>query len=66
MVKIIGIDKTKVKRVTCRRCASILEYTLSEVVSYKTNYGYLGDYDIEYGICCPVCKKNGKNTKVLK
>lgn len=30
MVKIIGRDEAVVKRVTCRECAAILEYTPSE------------------------------------
>jgi len=39
MVKIVGKDESFVKRVTCRSCASILEYTLNEVREYHgTDY----------------------------
>lgn len=55
MVKIIGRDEAKVHKVSCPNCASILEYTQSEVYSAKKNFDYLGDYDRVDCITCPNC-----------
>lgn len=40
MVKVVGRDETAIKRITCKRCASVLEYnTLSEAKEYHgTDY----------------------------
>lgn len=56
MVKVVGRDETVVKRVTCRSCASILEYTKSEVKKF-TSYDYGGGSDINYYIDCPSCEQ---------
>jgi len=56
MVQIIGKDPSKVKRTTCGSCASMLEYTLSEVQSF-TSYDYGGGSDINHYINCPGCSK---------
>lgn len=54
MVKVVGKDETAVKRVTCRGCASILEYTLSEVKEVNgTDYG--GGPDGMEWVDCPHC-----------
>lgn len=54
MVKVVGRDETAVKRITCRGCASILEYTLSEVKKYSgTDYG--GGSDGCEWVDCPSC-----------
>ena len=58
MVKVVGRDESAVKRITCWKCASVLEYTESEVVSIKHSYDYLGDYSVDRGIKCPQCKSN--------
>ncbi len=58
MVKVVGRDETAVKRITCGNCASILEYTESEVVSIKHSYDYLGEYSVDRGFKCPNCEKN--------
>ena len=50
MVKVVGRDETEVKRITCKNCASILEYTNSEVKSMGNREGY-------YYISCPECDK---------
>lgn len=55
MVKVIGIDTQYIKKVTCRNCASILEYTDSEVIT-KRYRDYLGDTDYVKIIKCPNCK----------
>ncbi len=54
MVKVVGRDESVVRRVTCRSCASILEYTLSEVDSY-VDHDYGGGSDTVYYIRCPSC-----------
>lgn len=54
MVTVLNIGK---KQITCYNCDSQLEYTQRDVQSYKTNYDYLGDFDIVPGIKCPVCSK---------
>lgn len=54
MVKVLGKDNTHIHQVTCKNCASILEYTLSEVKHYM-KYDYGGDADIYYYIECPSC-----------
>jgi len=56
MVKVVGRDESAVKRVTCRSCASILEYKLSEIKSYQAG-DYSGDTWMEYYIDCPDCSK---------
>lgn len=58
MVKIVGVDPGAVKRITCGKCASVLEYTESEVKDIKHSYDYLGDYEIDRGFKCPKCKAN--------
>lgn len=54
MVKIVGRDESAVKRVTCRNCASILEYCLYEVKSRKVS-DYGGGSEIYKFICCASC-----------
>lgn len=56
MVQIVGKDPTAIKRVTCRKCSSILEYTLSEVQEY-TSYDYGGGSDIVRYVSCPCCSQ---------
>ena len=56
MVKVVGRDETKVKRVTCRSCASVLEYTDAEVKEvHGTDYG--GGPDGQEWVDCPHCGK---------
>lgn len=54
MVKVVGKDEKHVHRVSCYGCASILEYTKSEVQE-KTVSDYTGDRDIVKYIQCPNC-----------
>ena len=58
MVKVVGRDESAVHRITCWSCASVLEYTQSEVQSIKHSYDYLGDYSVDRGIKCPQCDSN--------
>lgn len=56
MVKVVGRDESAVKRVTCRSCAAILEYNLSEVKSqHGRDYG--GGPDGMEWVDCPNCGK---------
>lgn len=57
-VNIVGKDQTVVKRVTCRNCASLLEYTQSDTRKIKHSCDYLGDCEIDDGITCPNCGKD--------
>jgi RNase P subunit RPR2 len=57
MVKIIGTDENHIKRVSCKKCASKLEYVQSEVKSF-THYDYGGGSDECYYITCPKCDNN--------
>jgi RNase P subunit RPR2 len=54
MVKIVGKDERAVKRTTCVRCASILEYTLNEVSRIVVR-DYGGGSDSYNTIQCPNC-----------
>jgi len=54
MVKVVGRDESAVKRVTCRSCASILEYNLSEVKEYHGK-DYSGGSDGMEWVDCPNC-----------
>ena len=58
MIKVVGIDDSAIKRITCRSCASILEYTQNEVKRIKHSYDYLGDFSVSDGIKCPKCHSN--------
>ena len=54
MVAVVGKDVSAVKRVTCHRCASILEYTLSETQEGRST-DYTGSTDLYKYIKCPTC-----------
>jgi len=54
MVSVVGKDPRAVKRVTCKNCGAILEYTKAEVREHHgTDYGG-GPDGFEY-IKCPQC-----------
>lgn len=56
MVKVIGLDQSEVKRITCKNCASILEYTQNEVlITSGTDYG--GGSCGSHFLNCPTCSK---------
>lgn len=52
MVQIVGKDNSAVKRCTCKNCASILEYTESEVYKIELNQD---KFDVF--LICPGCNK---------
>lgn len=54
MAKVVGRDETAVKRVTCRGCAAILEYTQNEVQEYHGT-DYSGGSDGMEWVQCPSC-----------
>lgn len=54
MATIVGKDEQFIKRATCHKCASILQYTLSEVAQ-RTVSDYTGSKDIVHSITCPCC-----------
>lgn len=54
MVNIVGRDESAVKRITCRSCASILEYKQTEVRRYDGT-DYSGGPDGREWITCPGC-----------
>ena len=58
MVKVVGRDESAVRRITCCGCASVLEYTQSEVKSIRHSCDYLGDCEHDNGIKCPQCGSN--------
>lgn len=55
MLKVVGIDEKHVKRITCRKCASIIEYTESEVRNLWSGKDYSGGADGADGFTCPKC-----------
>ena len=54
MATVVGKDAAAVKRCTCRSCASMLEYTESELRSRRMSY--MGEACTEEVLDCPVCK----------
>jgi len=54
MVQIIGEDNSLKKRTTCGNCASILEYTKSEVQEMNVS-DYVGGSDLVKFLNCPKC-----------
>ena len=57
MAKVIGRDDSAVKRITCRNCAMIVEYTESEVHNLWSGTDYGGGSDGADGFKCPSCNK---------
>ena len=57
MPKVVGKDDKYVKRITCRNCASIIEYTESEVRNLWSGTDYSGGSDGADGFECPQCGK---------
>lgn len=56
MVMVIGKDKNLYKQITCKNCASILEYVNNEVKRYD-GVDYSGGADGKEWIKCPSCNK---------
>lgn len=53
MVTVVGKDTTRVKRVTCDSCASILEYFETELKTAR--YTVMGDDSGYKYVSCPTC-----------
>lgn len=60
MIKVVGLDDSLVKQISCKNCASILEYTNKEVDSTTWMDYSVGKSSGKETITCPVCQ-----TKVL-
>lgn len=54
-MKILGVDESIKRTVTCANCASIIEFFNADVVEDKRT-DYRGDWDYFYYIECPNCK----------
>jgi hypothetical protein len=54
MVTVVGRDDSAVKRITCRGCASVLEYKRSEV-KRRDGTDYSGGADGAEWVDCPNC-----------
>jgi hypothetical protein len=57
MAKVIGRDERAVKRITCRNCAAIVEYTPSEVRNLWRGKDYSGCSYGADGFNCPNCNQ---------
>lgn len=55
MAKVVGRDESAVKRITCRKCAAIVEHTPSEVRNLWSGTDYGGGSDGADGFNCPNC-----------
>ena len=65
MVQVVGKDEGQVLKVTCRNCASMLQFTRSEA-KQKVYRDYTGDVDIEWEIDCPACRSIVNVTKICR
>lgn len=61
MVTVVGIDPSKVKKKSCNNCASVLEYTESEIKRVDGK-DYSGGADGYTYITCPKCGHDVKLT----
>ena len=55
MPKIIGQDPQHLKKITCWKCAAVIEYTESEVRNLWSGTDYGGGADGADGFNCPNC-----------
>lgn len=55
MATVVGTDTRQVHRATCRKCASIVEYTEGEVRTLWSGKDYGGGPDGAKGFTCPKC-----------
>lgn len=54
-MRVIGKDNRHVRNITCRNCASVIEYTESEVRNLWSGKDYSGGSDGADGFNCPCC-----------
>ena len=57
MIRVIGQDDSVAKRVTCRHCGAILEYTPHDLQEQQTR-DISGSADIEFYLKCPQCGRH--------
>ena len=55
-------QKAIVKEAICSNCGCLFGYVPQDIVKYKCNYDYLGDYDIVDAVNCPQCQKLSRIT----
>ena len=55
MLKIVGVDESVYKRITCYNCASIVQYTESDISVKVCGKDYSGGSDGHEGFNCPSC-----------
>ena len=55
MISIVGQDPSAVKRVTCNKCASILEYTPADTRVLWSGRDISGVMCRTEGLSCPKC-----------
>lgn len=58
MAKVVGLDQLVIKRITCKECASIIEYSKGEVRNLWNVKDYSGGSDGADGFSCPNCGKD--------
>lgn len=58
MATVVGTDETAKLRKTCKGCASIVEFTESEIFTLWSGKDYSGGSDGAKGIKCPKCGGN--------
>lgn len=54
MVNVVGKDDNIYKRITCRKCASILQYLPTDLKG-RTSKDYGGGNDYVEFVVCPTC-----------
>lgn len=57
MPKVVGQDQTVCKRITCKHCGAINEYTPNEVRTLWSGTDYSGGSDGAKGFNCAGCGK---------
>lgn len=54
MVQVVGKDQTVYKRVTCKKCGSVLEYAPIEIMKSQSR-DITGCTEVREYINCPTC-----------
>lgn len=69
-MKVIKEGQIPTRRITCRECGSVLEYTnsdLTEVYDYRQQATYTTAYlcDTKYELTCPICKAHIEAQRII-
>lgn len=69
-MKVIKEGQIPTRRITCRECGSVLEYTnsdLTEVYDYRQQATYITaySYDTKYELTCPICKAHIEAQRII-